>query len=62
MYTRTSLPMNSEKKSKCMPGRNLSLNSGKKSKSMQEQVYLCTAERKVNICRNKFTLEQRKEK
>ena len=43
-------------------GASLPLNSGKKSKCMQKQVYLWTAEIKVNVCRSKFTLEQRKEK
>ena len=29
---------------------------------MQEQVYFWTAERKVHVCRSKFTFEQRREK
>ena len=40
----------------------LHLNSGKKSKCMQEQAYLWTAERKVNVCWKKITFEQRKAK
>ena len=43
-------------------GTSLPLDSGKKSKCMQEQISLWTAEGKVNVYKNKFTFEQRKEK
>ena len=43
-------------------GTSLPLESGKKSECIHGKGYLWTAERKVNVCRNKFTFEQRKEK
>ena len=39
----------------------LHLNSGKKSKCMQGNDYLGTAERKINAWRSNFSFEQRKE-
>ena len=65
MYAETSLHLNGGKKSKCMQEQAyLSWAERKVQEKITfgEQDYLWTAEIKANLCRDKFTFEQRKEK